>query len=190
MKAAVYIRVSTDQQSTDMQLHDLTLYCKLHGIEFDVFEDIYTGKRLGRPKLDLLMGHLRAGRYKKLIVWKLDRLSRKVRDFLSLFDELKSLGVDLVAFKDCIDPSTPIGMAMMQVMSVLSELEIAHISERTKAGLAAAKSRGVRLGALPREFSRERYEKLKGEGWRSGEIAELMGFSRSQLFARLKVNVV
>lgn len=189
MKVACYIRVSTDDQSTDMQRRDLEKFCELHNFEPVFYEDFYSGDKRSRPRLNDLLNDCRLRKFAKVIVWKFDRLSRSVRDFLNIFHELEEVGVAIVSFKDGLDPSTPMGKAMMQVMAILSELELHGIRERTKAGLSAAKARGVRLGKEPRPFDFEAYQKLRSRGLGNVSIARRMGFSQAQLYRRIKLGV-
>jgi DNA invertase Pin-like site-specific DNA recombinase len=187
MKTAIYIRVSTDKQQTDMQLHDLKMYCALHNIRnYDVYDDYYSGTKLSRPNFDLLMRACREKKYDRVIIWKFDRLSRNVRDFLNIFHDLNSLGVSIVSFKDGFDPSSSIGKAMLHIMMALSELEVDNIRMRTRAGMAAAKARGKRLGKVPRYFDQKKFELLFRNGTHMQSIANNLGFSKSQLYRIVK----
>ena len=85
-----------------------------------------------------------------LIVWKLDRLGRSLRDLITLLDELKGQGIKFKSLTEAIDTETPTGRAMWQMVGVLAELEKSLIRERTKAGRAAAKRRGVKMGRKPK----------------------------------------
>jgi Enterobacteriaceae phage serine recombinase len=83
------------------------------------------------------------------VVWKLDRLGRSLRDLIGLLDDLKARGVAFRSLTEAIDTATPTGRAIWQMVGILAELERSLIQERTKAGRAAAKARGVRMGRKP-----------------------------------------
>lgn len=185
MKACAYIRVSTDDQNTAIQVSEIKRYCEFHNLEVDIFEEKVSGAKRSRPKLDLMLDLIVDGRYDRLIVYKLDRFSRSLTDLISMLGLVQNAGCAFISLKESLDFSTAVGRMQVQLLAVFSEFEASLIRERTKAGLAAARLRGVLPGAKPRSFSLSRYQKLKADGWRSGEIAELMGFSRSQLFSRL-----
>lgn len=187
MKTAIYLRVSTEHQSTDMQRHDLLKYCDLHGIsEYEIYSDTYTGTKSSRPEFDRVIAKCRAGEIDRLIVWKFDRLSRRLRDFLNLMHELSGLGVAVISFKDSFDMSTPMGKAMAQMLLILSELEVENIRERTRAGMAAARARGKQIGrARTHLFSLTDVFSRRARGERISDIARSYGMSRSQLYRRL-----
>jgi DNA invertase Pin-like site-specific DNA recombinase len=84
-----------------------------------------------------------------LIVWKLDRLGRSLRDLIALLDDLKAREVAFRSLTEAIDTTTPTGRAMWQMVGILAELERSLIQERTKAGRAAVKARGVKMGRKP-----------------------------------------
>jgi DNA invertase Pin-like site-specific DNA recombinase len=84
------------------------------------------------------------------MVWKFDRLGRSLRDFITMLDDLRVRGVKFRSLTEAIDTATPTGRAMWQMISVLAELERSLISERPRAGLKAAKSRGVKFGRKPK----------------------------------------
>src|SRR3981189_2952289 len=85
-----------------------------------------------------------------LIVWKLDRLGRSLRDLITMLDDLKRRGVKFRSLTEAIDTDTPTGRAMWQMIGVLAELERSLISERTRAGVKAAQRRGVKFGRKPK----------------------------------------
>src|SRR5215831_2212073 len=135
-----YARVSTDDQNPALQLAALTRAgCKT------VFKDEgLSGATARRPALVRCLKRLESG--DTLIVWKLDRLGRSLRDLITMLDDLKQRGVKFRSLTEAIDTDTPTGRAMWQMIGVLAELERSLISERTRAGVRAAKARGVRPG--------------------------------------------
>lgn len=137
-----YARVSTGDQNLDLQKNALIrAECEL------VFEDMASGKNARRPGLKRALRRLRPGDV--LVVWKLDRLGRSVRDLITLVSELQARGVNFRSLTDSIDTSTPAGRFFFHVMSALAEMERELIVERTRAGLAAAREQG-RVGGRRR----------------------------------------
>jgi DNA invertase Pin-like site-specific DNA recombinase len=137
-----YCHVSTDDQNSDLQLATLKRAgCKR------IFTDKASGAHVKRPELAKCLKALTAGDV--LVVWKLDRLGRSLRDLITLLDDLKARGVAFRSLTEAIDTATATGRAMWQMVGILAELERALIQERTKADRAAAKARGVKMGRKP-----------------------------------------
>ena len=118
-----------------------------------------------------------------LIVWKLDRLGRSLRDLISLLDDLKAREVAFRSLTESIDTTTPTGRAMWQMVGILAELERSLIQERTKAGRAAAKARGVKMGRTPSLSAPQvaHARKLLADGERTVHVAQLLHVSRRTL---------
>ena len=138
-----YCRVSTKEQNPDLQLRALKKAgCKT----------IYTDKDSGAFRQRIYLGRclkeLKAGDV--LVVWKLDRLGRSLRDLIALLDDLEAREVAFWPLTEAIDTTTPTGRAMWQMVEILAELERSLIQERTKAGRAAAQARGVKMGLTDR----------------------------------------
>ena len=138
-----YARVSTEDQNLDLQLQAL----EAAGCEI-VFQDHgVSAVAHKRPGLDETLAHLKPG--DTLVIWKLDRACRSLRHALDLLEDLQSRNIDFLSLTDSIDTTTAMGKAMYQLRGVFSELERSLISERTKAGMAAARKRGKHLGRPP-----------------------------------------
>src|ERR1700686_874087 len=139
-----YARVSTDDQTPALQLAALkNAGCKT------IFKDAgLSGATTKRPALLRCLKKLEHG--DTLIVWKLDRLGRSLRDLITMLDDLKQRDVKFRSLTEHIDPETPTGRAMWQMIGVLAELERSLISERTRAGAKAAQRRGVKFGRKPK----------------------------------------
>lgn len=134
-----YARVSTDDQNLDLQIDAL----RRAGCD-QIFEDVVTGASRKRPGLARALGQVNAG--DKLIVWKLDRLGRDFRHLNEIADQLQGRGAHFLSISEGIDTSSTVGEVIFRLFSVFSDFERNVIVERTRAGLAAARSRGVRLG--------------------------------------------
>src|ERR1700674_2469760 len=130
-----YARVSTDDQDTAVQVAAL----KTAGCE-RIYREKASGGRWDRPELHRLLDQLRKGDV--LVVWKLDRLSRSLRDVLMIMDRLGEVSVGFRSLTEAIDTTTPAGRMMMQMVAAFAEFERAMLRERTKAGLDAARREG------------------------------------------------
>ena len=149
-KAALYVRVSTnyqiDKDSLPMQRQELVTYAKLmFGIEdYVIFEDAgYSGKNTDRPEFQNMMRRIRAGEFTHLLCWKIDRISRNLLDFASMYQELKDLGVTFVSKNEQFDTSTAIGEAMLKIILVFAELERNMTSERVTATMLSRAQNGL-----------------------------------------------
>ena len=164
MRVALYARCSTSDQSVDLQLDSLRDYAKARS--FTVVEEYVdegvSGAKVRRPALDQLLKDAHRRRFDAVAVWKLDRLGRSLSHLIRVVDQLGSLGVDLVSLGDPgLDTTAPSGRLIFHVMGAVAEFERDLIRERTKAGMAAAKRRGKRIGR-PRvvvSFSRAQSER-------------------------------
>ncbi len=180
-----YARVSTDDQSLDLQLDALRqVGCKR------VFTDKASGARENRPGLTEALSHLRAEDV--LVIWKLDRLGRSLRHLVELAGTLLDKKIGLKSLNDPIDTTTPQGRLAFNLFASLAEFERDLIRERTQAGLSAARARGRKGGrpkGLPPQAERTAYaaETLYREQRLSvREIAEELGIAKSTLYEYLR----
>lgn len=148
-RIAIYVRVSTlhqiDRDSLPMQKQDLIAYAKVMFGTDDIviFEDAgYSGKNTDRPKFQEMMSQIRAGGFTHLLVWKIDRISRNLLDFATMYKELKDLGVTFVSKNEQFDTSTAMGEAMLKIILVFAELERNMTSERVTATMISRASNG------------------------------------------------
>ena len=148
-KAAIYIRVSTqfqiDKDSLQVQRRELAAYSELvlHITDYVVFEDPgYSGKNTDRPAYKAMVERLRTGEFSHLLVWKIDRISRNLLDFASMYAELKRLGVVFVSQNEQFDTSTAIGEAMLKIILVFAELERQMTAERVTAVMLSRANNG------------------------------------------------
>lgn len=145
MKAAIYCRVSTDEQQMDTQESICLEYCKRNNIEvFAVYKDTISGTTTSRPEFNKLLEDMRQYKFNVIMVSKLDRIGRSLSHLLSLFDEFRTKGLDFIAVTQNIDTSTAAGKLQMQIMGAFAEFERNIISERTREGMKAAKNVGKR----------------------------------------------
>jgi len=181
-----YARVSTLDQNLDLQLDTL----KQFGCE-QIFEEKTSGASKERPQLIKLFSILRKG--DSVVVWKLDRLGRSLRDLIDLISKMKELSVTFVSIQDSIDTSTATGRFTFNIFASLAEFEREIISERTRAGLAAARARG-RIGGRPPGYSKEIISKIKAvkvlydqQDKTVQEIADDLSISRATAYRFLKI---
>ncbi len=158
MKIAAYIRVSTDDQKIDSQLDAVKAYCTLKGIkEFITFIDHgESGKNESRPQLDMMMERVKKKEFDAVLVYKFDRISRSTKHLITIMDQLKALEVNFISITEAIDTTTPAGKMVFGIFAVLAEFERENIVARVKAGMRAAKERGVHCG-------RSRYKLTAGD---------------------------
>lgn len=185
MRAAIYLRVSTSDQDTELQRAELVRYCEYNNLQYDIFEDRSTGTNTKRPKLQEMLDAIDGQVYSKCIVWRLDRFSRSISDLVVLLSRLHAGGCAFVSIREHIDFSTAVGRMQAQLLGVFAEFEAAIIGERTKAGMRAKMALGMRPGRKPRPLDMNGYEKMKSRGMSVDEIARKLGLSRSQLYRRL-----
>lgn len=154
-KAALYVRVSTkyqiDKDSLPLQRKKLKEYCKMYDIEeYQIFEDDgYSAKNTDRPNFQKMMASIRQGDYTHLIVWKVDRVSRNLLDFSTMYQELKERKVTFISLNEQFDTSTPMGGAMLKIILIFAELEREMTSERVTAVMLDRAENGLWNGNRP-----------------------------------------
>lgn len=172
-----YARVSTQDQNLDLQREALTKAgCQ------KVFEDRISGSRAERPGLTKTMEMIREG--DTLVVWKLDRLGRSVKNLVDLTGDLAQQGIHFRSLTDSIDTSTPSGRFFFHVMASLAQMERELTIERTRAGLETARRLG-RRGGRKRQMTDSKIEsakKLLSGGMPPRDVAENLGVSIPTLY--------
>lgn len=185
-----YARVSRPNQNLDLQLDALAK----HGVDY-IFEEKISGKVKRKPILDSLIKTLKAG--DQLVIWKIDRLGRKSGELIKLQESLEKQEIALISLTESVDTSTPTGKFAFQVICGVAELERNQISERTIAGLLAAKEKG-RIGGRPAGLSEKALRKaqlavseyskyLQNKDITIEDICVKVGVSRATLYKYLKI---
>jgi DNA invertase Pin-like site-specific DNA recombinase len=148
VRAAVYARVSTSDQSTEMQLRDLRKLADGRGFEVvkEFCDEGQSGAKNSRPSLDRMLADARAGKFDVILIWRLDRLGRSLGNLIKLLEDFKSWNVALISFSESLDFTTSMGKLFYQLLGAFSEFERETIRERTRSGLRNARARGVKLG--------------------------------------------
>jgi DNA invertase Pin-like site-specific DNA recombinase len=182
-----YARVSKlDQQDTRAQVKALKeAGCKR------IFQESASGGRWDRPELHRALDHLRQG--DMLVVWKLDRLSRSLKDLLHVLDKITEAKAGFRSLTEAIDTTTSAGRMMLQMLGAFAEFERSMIRERTRLGLLAARERGQIGGRLPKLTAHQRTEAIRmansGEKTAS-EVARLFHVHRSSISRLIAKNVL
>ncbi len=182
-----YIRVSRDKQTTALQEDAMRReQCER------TFTDKMTGKRFDRPEFLRMLDLARADDV--IVVWRLDRLGRSLKDLIETVQILEKRGIELRSLKENIDTSTPTGKLMFHMMAALAEFERDVIRERTLAGLEAARARGRKGGRrkaserLPPEQLARAKELYAARQNTIAEIMALTGFKSRNTFYKYVVN--
>lgn len=161
IKVAIYIRVSThwqvDKDSLPVQRKDLIAYCKLilNTDNYVIFEDAgYSAKNTDRPDFQRMMSRIRTGEFTHILVWKIDRISRNILDFATMYQEFNEMGVTFISKNEQFDTSTAIGEAMLKIILVFAELERKMTSERVTATMLSRATDGKwNGGKIPYGYS-------------------------------------
>ena len=148
-----YARISTQDQNLDLQNDELkNAGCK------KIFEEVASGSKSDRPVLQQAIDFCREGDI--LVVWKLDRFGRSLKDLIEKVRDLKEKKIGLKVLKENIDTNSPGGKLIFHIFGALSEFERDIIRERTKAGLKSARARG-RIGGRPQKLTNKQALELK-----------------------------
>src|SRR5215472_11113380 len=178
-----YARVSTEDQSLDLQLDALhTAGCE------DVYQDVISGSKAGRPGLENALSHLREG--DTLVAWRMDRVFRNLKHMVELSAELERRGIHFQSLTEHIDTSTPAGKLVYHIFAAIGEFERDLIRERTNAGLAAARARGRKGGRKPAMSAKqiEMARSLYAEGkHRVDDICSMVRCSRTTFYRNIKM---
>lgn len=174
-----YARVSTNQQSLDIQIDAL----QTQGVRRDrVFTDKASGKNTDRTGLERLLNRAEEG--DEVLVTKLDRLGRDTLDMITIVEQLHQKGVSVTFLDDRLSTGGDVGYMLITILSAVAQAERARILERTNEGRAAAKSKGVRFGRKPHR-GREAAIQMINDGATERQVLEHTGVSRATYY-RLK----
>jgi DNA invertase Pin-like site-specific DNA recombinase len=191
-RAAIYVRVSTNEQETDMQETELKEYCENRSWSCTVYKDKgQSGAKNDRPALTVLLADLRKRKFDVVIVWSLDRLARSLKQLLSIAEECRDLGVDLVSLKQNVDTTLPAGRLTFMVLGAVAEFEREMLRERVRAGMAQAKRAGKRVGRpARRQFHSSDIERMRALRAKGTSVRKLAAdFQTTQwMAARLTAN--
>jgi DNA invertase Pin-like site-specific DNA recombinase len=189
-RVALYLRVSTDDQTVENQREALTMACQARGWHIvEEFSDpgISGAKsRDKRPGFDKLHRAVTRRSIDVVAAWSVDRLGRSLQDLVGFLNELNASGCDLYLERQAVDTTTPAGRAMFQMLGVFAEFERALITERVKAGIARARKRGTKSG---KPFGRPQTPQRKIEAIKA-ELAKGTGVLKTARLCGCGVSVV
>lgn len=187
MRAAIYARVSTAEQTCENQLIDLRRYCEVRG--WDAIEYVDTGvsgAKDRRPALDQLMANALCRKLDTVVVWRLDRFGRNLRHLITAIEELNVAGVSFVSTGENIDTASPTGRLMLGIMGSFAAFERERIRERIHAGLARARRQGQKLGRKRQRIAQR--DLLRVAGLSVREAGKVLGVPASRVHSeRLRV---
>jgi DNA invertase Pin-like site-specific DNA recombinase len=187
MKAAVYVRVSTDRQTVQNQLADLERLAQARGYEVTVYEEVESAAK-ARPVLDRLLADARAGRVQAVAVWALDRLHRSMMGAIQTVLELDRLGVRVLSARESwLDTDSPVRPLLVAIFGWVAEQERTRLIERTKAGMARARTEGKKIGrprTSPLKLAAAAADVEAGMSWRAA--ARKSGIPEATLRANLR----
>jgi DNA invertase Pin-like site-specific DNA recombinase len=183
-RVAIYLRVSTREQTTENQRRELEVVAERAGWDVvRVFEDAGVSGAKGRekrPAYDTLLKAVARREVDLVAAWSVDRLGRSMQDLVSFLEDLKGHGADLYLHQQALDTTTPSGRALFGMMAVFAEFERAMIAERVNAGLARARAQGKKLGrpSISGEIE-ARVQELRSQGMGINKVAKTLGIGVS-----------
>jgi len=190
MKVGLYARVSTKDQSCDLQLRDLRTYCAARDftIAKEYVDQGVSGTKDSRPQLNELMDDARKRKVDAVLCWRFDRFARSSRHLLIALEEFRTLGVQFVSFQENLDTSSPLGQAIFTIISAVAQLERDLICERVSAGIRNARANGKRLGRPTCYVDLDRIVELQASGMGLRKIAATLKIGYGTVRERLQSN--
>ncbi len=187
-KVAIYVRVSTKDQSVDMQLNDLQRYSKERGLKmFKVYKDNgVSGTKDKRLGLNQLMDDAKKRKFDIVLVWRFDRFARSTKHLVNALYEFRNLGIDFISYQENIDTSSPLGEAIFTIISAMAKLERDIIAERVRGGLRKAKANGKRLGRPKNEVDTKKVIEYRKQNKSIRQIANELNLSKGAVQRTLK----
>ena len=164
MRVAIYLRVSTKDQTVGQQRKALKDYAKMRGwkVAYELSDEGMSAKKIDRPGYLKILEIARKRKVDGVLVFKFDRWARSLRQLINSLDEFKALGVEFISFTENIDTTTPAGRAMFGMIALFAEFERDMISEATRDRMAALKRMGMKMGR-PKSVDDERIFKYVRE---------------------------
>ena len=188
MRAAIYARVSTKDQSCEMQMRDLRAYCAARGFTIirEYIDIGQSGAKDSRPQLNELVADARKRKVDSILVWRFDRFARSTKHLLLALEEFRSLGVQFISYQENIDTSSSLGQALFTIVSAVAQLERDLIRERVSAGIRNARLNGKKLGRPRVKANLEEILQLQAEGHSLRKIAAKLGIGDGTVRDRLQ----
>ena len=190
---AVYVRVSSRDQSHASQLPDLERWIEAHDSLVVWYKDTFTGKTMQRPGMERLLADLQAGKIERIVVWRLDRLGRTTRGLCRLFDDLAERSVDLVSLRDGFSLASPAGRLHARILASVAEYETEVRAERIAAGQAVARRNGKKWGGSKKGWRWKvtddqiaAIREMRESGKPIAQIGRVTGLSRPTIYRVLR----
>ena len=181
-KAAIYGRVSTNDQNVESQFCDLRSLAKARGYEIVAeYSNTISGTKAKRPGLDHLLSDARRGQFNVVFVWAFDRIAPSVKHFLELLEEFNRLNIGFISFRENVDTDSALGRAMVIIIAAISELERSLIVERVRAGMRRAKLEGRQIGRARLDIDREQVVEDRRSGMSLTVVAKRHSMSRASV---------
>lgn len=177
----LYVRTSTSKQDSSLQKSELIQYCEFRKwADYKVYEDIASGIKEDRKEREQLMRDARRGRLKYVVVYRLDRFSRSMKDLVLTLNELEELGVKFISLHEAISTDSATGKFITNVIMSLASFERELLISRVRSGLNEAKRKGKVLGR-PKTIRVDEILNLKKEGLSIRKIADKLNCSKSSV---------
>ena len=191
MSIGIYTRVSHSRQRDDSQRNEIGKWLELNSIDPDQvtwYSDKESGTTLKRPEFDRLQKDIFAGRVKTVVLWKLDRLSRRLRDGVNILADWADRGLKVVVTSQQLEFNGSVGRMIAALLLGLAEIEWEFRKERQQAGIEVAKRKGLYRGRVKGSVKGKpmRAKELRDKGLAVGEIATALGLSERTVFRYLK----
>src|SRR5712672_3317937 len=187
MRIGIYARVSTKDQSCQLQIRDFRAYCTARG--FDLVREYVdvgqSGAKDSRPELNKLMDDARKRQFDAIVVWRFDRFARSTKHLLSALEEFRSLGIQFISYQENIDTSSALGQALFTIVSAVAQLERDLIRERVSAGIRNARANGKKLGRPKSKADLELILQLQSQGQSLRQIAAKLGIGYGTVRSKL-----
>lgn len=181
-RAALYLRVSTDRQSTETQRPAVEQLARARGYTVAAVYEEQASAAKARPMYEQMLKDAKRGSVDVLVVWALDRFGRSMVGNLQDVLELDRIGVQIVSVREpWLDTGGPVRSLLLAIFSWVAEQERERLILRTKAGLEAARHRGAKIGRPRRRVDLDRAAELRGQGKTLRQIAEEMGIGTATL---------
>lgn len=181
MRTALYMRVSTADQNSAMQLDELRAYCQRRGwtITETFLDEGVSGSKASRPALDRLMKQAKRRAFDVVLVYRYDRFARSLKQLVDTLCTFDALGIQFVSIHEGVDTSTPNGRLVFGIFASIAEFERSLIIQRTRSGMQAAKARGKHIGRPSANVDCARIASLRAEGHSGRTIARMLGVSEA-----------
>ncbi len=187
IRAALYLRVSSDTQTTECQRPDVERLAGARGLQVITVYEEQASAAKKRPEYDKMMRDAKRGVFDVLVVWALDRFGRSMTGNLADVLEMDRIGVQVVSVRETwLDTGGPVRNLLIAIFSWVAEQERSRLVERTKAGLAAARRRGARIGRPRARLDHDELLGLRAQGWPVAKLAKYFGVGTSTVQRHLQ----